>query len=305
MLCKDFNAIIEKVKKINSVKRLAVVAAEDRNTLEAVIQAQKEAIVSPILIGCKSQIQDVLGKMGASVSESDIIDEPDFANAAACAVRLFNEGRADFLMKGKLDTAILLKEVVSKETGLGTGRFMSSFMIFQVPSYHKLLSIVDGGMVTYPTLEQKKAIIENTVGALRSLGYRCPKVAVLACLEKVNPNMPETVEAEALAEMNRRGEINNCIIEGPISYDCAMSKEIAEYKGLNSKIAGSADILVAPNIHTANIMGKILTVTCKAKMAGFIVGAKCPIVLASRWTSAEEKYLSIIISAASANGGGE
>ncbi len=303
MLCKDFNAIIEKAKRFPSAKRLAVVAAEDINTLEAVIHAQKEGIVSPILIGNKPQIQYFLGEMGASVSESNIIDEPDFANAAACAVKLYNEGKTDFLMKGKLDTAILLKEVVSKETGLGTGGVMSSFMIFQVPNYHKLLSIVDGGMVTYPTLEQKKAIIENTVDALHRLGYRCPKVAVLACVEKVNPNMPETVEADALAEMNKRGEIKNCIVEGPISYDCAMSKEIAEYKGLSSKIAGNADILVAPNIHTANIMGKILTVTCKAKMAGFIVGAKCPIVLASRWTSAEEKYLSIVISTASADRG--
>ena len=202
-------------------------------------------------------------------------------------------------MKGKLDSAVLLRAVANKETGLGKGGVMSSFMLFEVPNYHKLISVVDGGMVAYPTLEQKKAIIENTVGALRDLGYVCPKAAVLACVEKVNPKMPETVEADALAQMNRRGEIKNCIVEGPLSYDCAMSREIAEYKGLESKIAGDVDILAAPDIHTANIMGKVMTVTAKGKMAGYIVGAKCPIVLASRWTSAEEKYLSIVISAAS------
>jgi len=237
--------------------------------------------------------------MGTSVPENDIIDESDSENAAKRAVCLFNEGKTDFLMKGKLDSAVLLRAVANKGTGLGKGGIMSSFMLFQVPNYHKLLSVVDGGMVAYPTLEQKKAIIENTVGALRDLGYVCPKVAVLACVEKVNPKMPETVEADALAQMNRRGEIKNCIVEGPLSYDCALSKEIAEYKGLKSEIAGDADILAAPNIHTANIMGKVMTVTAKGKMAGYIVGAKCPIVLASRWTSAEEKYLSIIISIAS------
>jgi phosphate butyryltransferase len=302
MPCKDFNEIIKKVKALTTVKRMAVVAAEDKYTLEAVIHAQKEGIISPILIGDKAKIIEILEDMEASVPESDIIDEPEAENASIRAVRLFNEGKADFLMKGKLDTATLLKAVVNKETGLGKGGVMSSFMLFQVPNYHKLISVVDGGMVAYPTLEQKKAIIENTVGAMRDLCCDCPKVAVLACIEKVNPKMPETVEAYELAQMNRRGEIKNCIVEGPISYDCAMSKEIAEYKGLKSEISGDVDILVAPDIHAANIMGKVMTVTCKAKMAGFIVGAKCPIVLASRWTSAEEKYLSIVISAASAYG---
>ena len=152
-------------------------------------------------------------------------------------------------------------------------------------------------MVTYPTLEQKKCIIENTVGALLAMGYECPKVGVLACVEKVNPKMPETLEARELQEMNAAGEIKNCIVEGPISYDCAMSREIAEFKGYESRISGDVDILVAPNIHAGNIMGKMLAVTCGAKMAGFIVGAKCPVVMTSRGSSAEEKYLSIVIAA--------
>ena len=155
-------------------------------------------------------------------------------------------------------------------------------------------------MVTYPTLEQKKDIINNTVETLISMGYDCPKVGVLACVEKVNPKMPETVEARELKEMNERGEIKNCIVEGPISYDCAISKEIAEFKGFESPVSGDVDVLVAPNIHAGNIMGKMLACTCKARMAGFIVGAKCPIVLTSRGSSAEEKYLSIVVSAAAA-----
>mgnify|MGYP002586431334 CR=1 FL=1 len=166
--------------------------------------------------------------------------------------------------------------------------------------FEELLMPVDGGMVTYPTLEQKKAIIENTVGALRAMGYDCPKVGVLACVEKLNPKMPETVEGDALKQMNQRGELTGCVVEGPISYDCAVSREIAAFKGFESPCAGDCDVLVAPNIHAGNIMGKMLTVTCKAKMAGFIVGARCPIVMTSRGSSAEEKYLSIVISAAAA-----
>ena len=132
------------------------------------------------------------------------------------------------------------------------------------------------------------------------MGYDRPKVGVLACVEKVNPKMPETVEARELKEMNERGEIKNCIVEGPISYDCAVDKEIAELKGFHSEVAGDVDVLIAPNIHAGNIMGKMLACTCKAKMAGFIVGAKCPIVLTSRGSSAEEKYLAIVVSAAAA-----
>ena len=219
---------------------------------------------------------------------------------AAKAAALVREGKADLLMKGKLDTAVLLKAVVNKEHGLGKGGVMSHFSIFEVPGYHKLLCPVDGGMMTYPTLEQKKAIIENTVGVLHAMGYECPKVGVLACVEKVNPKMPETVEADALKQMNQRGEITGCIVEGPVSYDCAMSKEIAEFKGFDSPVSGDCDVLVAPNIHAGNIMGKLLTVTCGARLAGMMVGAKCPIVMTSRGSSAEEKYLSIVLAAAAA-----
>jgi len=209
-------------------------------------------------------------------------------------------GKAHFLMKGLLDTSVLLKAVVDKEHGLGKGGVMSHFTIFEVPTYHKLLVPVDGGMVTYPTLEQKKCIIENTVNTMCDMGYDCPKVGVVTCVEKLNPKMPETVEADALKQMNLRGEITDCIVEGPISYDCAVSKEIAEFKGFHSPCAGDCDILLAPNIHAGNIMGKMLAVTCGAKMAGFIVGAKCPVVMTSRGATAEEKYLSIVISALAA-----
>ena len=298
MVCKNFDQIIERVKGFPSAKRMAVAAAGDEHTLEAEMHARKEGIVDPILVGDKAVIDEILSKMGETVAEENIYDYPDLKDAAEFAVKLVKEGKADFLMKGKLDTAVILKAVVNKEHGLGQGRTMSHFTMFEVPTYHKILVPVDGGMVTYPTLEQKKDIIDNTVETLISMGYDCPKVGVLACVEKLNPKMPETVEANELKEMNKRGEIKNCIVEGPISYDCALSKEIADFKGFESPVAGDADILIAPNIHAGNIMGKMLAVTCKARMAGMIVGAKCPIVLTSRGSSADEKYMSIVVSAA-------
>lgn len=301
MVFTNFDQLVEKVKGYPSMKRMAVAAAGDEHTLEAVLHARKEGIVDPVLVGDKAIIDKVLAELGETVAEENIYDYADVKEAAEFAVKLVKEGKADFLMKGKLDTGVILKAVVNKENGLGQGRTMSHFTMFEVPTYHKILVPVDGGMVTYPTLEQKKDIINNTVETLISMGYDCPKVGVLACVEKLNPKMPETVEGNELKEMNKRGEIKNCIVEGPISYDCAVSKEIADFKGFNSPVAGDVDVLVAPNIHAGNIMGKMLACTCKARMAGFIVGAKCPIVLTSRGSSAEEKYLSIVVSAAAAN----
>jgi phosphate butyryltransferase len=302
MVFKTYDELIATQKGAPSMSRMAVAAAGDEHTIEAVLRARKEGIARPVLVGDKAAIDAALAHFGETVPAEDIYDVPDIAEAAKYAVGLIREGKADFLMKGKLDTPVLLKPVVNKETGLGKGGVMSHFTAFEVSTYHKLLVAVDGGMVTYPTLEQKKCIIENTVGALRAMGYDMPKVGVLACVEKINPKMPETIEADELKQMNQRGEITGCIVEGPISYDCAVSKEIADFKGYQSPVAGDCDVVVAPNIHAGNIMGKMFTVTAGAKMAGFIVGAKCPIVMTSRGSSPMEKYLSIVISAAAARG---
>ena len=293
----SFTQLIAPLKELETKSRMAVAAADDPHTLEAILRARAEGIVTPVLVGNKARILEILAEIGETVPDEDIIDAEDVTDAAAKAVALIREGKADSLLKGKLDTKVILKAVVNKETGIGTGRVMSHFTIFEVPTYHKLLVAVDGGMVTYPTLEDKKAIIENTVEAMKALGYECPKIGVLACVEKINPKMPETLEADALKQMNQSGEIKDCVVEGPISYDCALSKEIADFKGFESPCAGDCDVLIAPNIHAGNIMGKMLTVTCGAKMAGFIVGAACPIAMTSRGSSAEEKYNSIVLSA--------
>ena len=300
MVFHNFDELIAKVKGAPSKKIMAVACANDEHTLEAVVNARREGIVEPILVGEKKIIDEILGELNEVIPEENIIDVPadDLQQACEKAVKLVSQDKADFLMKGKVDTKIILKEVVNKEYGLGQGRLMSHFTMFEVPTYHKVILPVDGGMVTYPDLQQKKEIIQNTVDTLCAMGYDCPKVGVLACVEKVNPKMPESVDAAELQAMNERGEITNCIVEGPIQYDCVMRKDLAEFKGLNSRVAGDPDVLVAPNIHAGNIMGKMYAISCGAKMAGFIVGAKCPIVMVSRSSTAEEKYLSIVVSAA-------
>lgn len=298
MIYNNFDQLIEKVKGFPNKKRVAVAAAEDEHTLEAVFKAKSEGIVEPVLVGKKEEIKKIIKDMGQDFEDSNIYDANDFVEAAEIAVKLINDGKADFLMKGKLETATLLKAVVNKEKGLGTGNVMSHFVIQKIPSYHKMLVTTDGGMMMYPTLEQKEAIINNAVDTLLAIGYDKPKVAILAAVEKVNPKMPETLDADALAKMNKEGQIKNCIVEGPLSFDIAISKEIAEVKGFNSEVAGDADVLIVPNITAGNILGKSLVVAAQAKMAGFIVGAKVPIVLTSRGSSSEEKYLSIVMSAA-------
>ena len=301
MVLTSFAQLEEKVKGMKEARRMAVAVAADGHTLEAALEARKEGLVSPVLVGDKAKILQILSDMGETVPDSDIYDEPEEAAACEKAVALVREGVAAFLMKGKVDTKVILKAVVNKEHGLGIpGAIMSHVTLFEVPAYHKILAPVDGGMVTYPTLEQKKGIIENTVAVLHKLGYDCPKVGILACAEKVNPKMPETLDAQALADMNRRGEISGCIVDGPISFDCAIDKSLADFKGYESPIAGDCDVLLAPNIHAGNIMGKMLVCFSGAKMAGFIAGARCPIVLTSRGSSAEEKRLSIVLAAAAA-----
>ena len=298
MYLKNFNDIVEKLKKDPITKKVAIVCAEDMESIEAALKGYQDGILEPLLIGNRDTMVRLLVEAGEEKDAFAIYEADTAPGAAALGVKLVNEGKADFLMKGKLETGQLLKAVVDKETGLGIGGIMSHIALKMVPTYHKLLVSTDGGMILYPTLEQKKAIIENAVGALNKLGYERPKVGVLAAIEKVNPKMPETVDAAALKEMNQRGEIKNCIVEGPISFDLAICKERSVAKGYVSEVAGDVDILVAPNITAGNILGKCLIEMAGAKMAGLILGAKAPIVVTSRGSSREEKYFSLALAAA-------
>ncbi|WP_319205305.1 bifunctional enoyl-CoA hydratase/phosphate acetyltransferase [uncultured Ilyobacter sp.] len=298
MAIKNFEELIKKIKKNQRPKKVVVVCADDRNTLEAIKKAEKNGIVDSILIGNKNKIKKLLNEISFEKEEESIIDSESDIYAASKGVEIIREQRAEFMMKGKIQTADLLKAVVDKDKGLGRGRIMSHISILEVPTYHKILAVSDGGVVISPTLAEKKEILENAVEVFLSLGYENPKVAVLAAIEKVNPKMKETVEARALKNMNQRGEVENCLVEGPISYDLAISTESVNIKGYVSSVAGDADILLVPDITSGNILSKSLVYSGKSKMAGFITGAKVPIALTSRGASSEQKYLSLVICSA-------
>jgi len=298
MVIKNFEELIEKIKKGHKPKRVVVVCADDLHTLEALKKAEKDGILKSVLIGNKNKIKKLLKKISFEKKENEIIDAESDTFAASKGVEIIRDKKADFMMKGKIQTSDLLKAVVDKNNGLGKSRIMSHVSILEIPTYHKILAVSDGGMVICPSLEEKKQILENTLEVFLSLGYENPKVAVLAAIEKVNPKMKETLDGEALKNMYINKEIENCIIEGPISYDLAISMESANIKGYKSPVAGDADILLAPDITTGNILSKSLVYSGKARMAGFIIGAKVPIALTSRGASSEQKYLSLVICSA-------
>lgn len=297
MELKSFEHLISQMKDNTIKKSVAVVSANDEHTLEAVIKAKNSGIVEPILIGDQEGIEKTLQSLGENKDDFSIIDEKDDKLAAQKAVKLVLERKADFIMKGKIQTGDLLKAVVNKEKGLRTGNIMSHMAIFEIPSYHKLLFVTDGGMNINPTLDEKKQIIQNSVAALQSMGYKKPHVSILCAVETVNPKMQETIDARDLKMMTENKEIEHAVIEGPISYDLMMDKKSAIIKGFESPVTENTDIVLVPNISTGNILGKALMFSAGAKMAGMILGAKVPIVLTSRGSSSEEKFLSIVISA--------
>ncbi len=294
-----FADLLTSCKQMSTMAKMAVAAADDEHTLEAVMKAHRLKIANPVLVGDAAKIEASLEKLGFSAADYDIFHAPGNIEAARLAVSLVREGKADFLMKGSCPTADLLRAVVDKEKGLSANRLMSHCTILEIPCLGRLIGVTDGGMVPYPDLMAKKAIIENAVAVFHGFGNAMPKVGVLTSIEVVNPKMPETVEAAQLAEMNLKGEIEGCIVAGPISYDVAMDPESARYKGYDGPVQGDADILITHDIHAGNILAKALYCSAKAKLAGFVVGAKVPIVVSSRGASAEDKFNSILASAAS------
>ncbi|MFR7989639.1 MAG: bifunctional enoyl-CoA hydratase/phosphate acetyltransferase [Anaerovoracaceae bacterium] len=287
----------EELKKMASSaekRTVAVACAHDAHTLEAVLKAHEEGLLDYILIGKEDEIVEKSKLHGTSVSRENIVNCESDELCAAEAVKLVNEGKANFIQKGLMQTATLLKAVVNKETGLNQGRSISHVALIDIPKYHKIMGVTDGGMIMYPNLEQKKDIVLNAIEMFHGLGYEEPKIAALCAVETVNPKMPETLDAQALKEMAASGEIAGCCIEGPISMDLAVSREAAAVKKYDSPVAGDADILLVPSIYTGNIMVKALIEFAGTLMAGCVIGAKCPIALNSRSASFEEKYYSLL-----------
>ncbi len=297
MVFHNFDELIAHVKGQPSRARMAVAAAGDAHTIEAVLRARAEGIVTPILVGDKAVIDQVLAELGEHIPAEDIHDEPDLAEAARKAVALVRAGEADFLMKGKLDTSVLLKAVVNKETGLGKGGVMSHFTAFEIPTYHKLLMPVDGGMVTYPTLEQKKAIIENTVGALRAWATTAPRWACWPAWSST-PRCPRPWRATPEAD-EPAGRAHRLRGGGPHLLRLRRQPRIAAFKGFESPAPATATCWW-PQHPRRQHHGQDAHRHLQGQDGRLHRGARCPIVMTSRGSSAEEKYLSIVISAAAA-----
>jgi phosphate butyryltransferase len=278
-------------------KTIAVAAAHDKEVLEAVMEAVRLEIVEAILVGDKAKIFSIAKEESFCIENIEIIDEADVRKAADKATQLVASGNAHYLMKGMMNTSDLLKAVLNKEAGLKKQELLSHVMVYDVPSYHKLILLTDGGMVSYPELKDKVHIINNAVKVSKALGIDNPKVAPICAVEVVNSSMQATIDAAVLSQMNKRGQIKGCLIDGPLALDNAISKAAAEQKGIISEVAGDADILLVPNIESGNFLGKSLTYFAKAENAGVIMGAKCPVVLVSRADSAKSKLYSIALGA--------
>ena len=293
-MIKKLDDIFDELKSCNEKAVLSVAAAHDEEVLLAVKDACEMNIIKAILIGEEEKIRKIANEIKFDLTDVEVINECDLKLCAEKAVKLVSSGKADYVMKGLLDTSIILKEVLNKEYGLRTDSLLSHVMIYEVPSYHKLLILTDGGMNINPDVSQKKKIVDNAIKAAKSLGIDTVKVACLAAKEKVNPKMQATLDADELKTMCKDGMFGKgAIVEGPIAFDLAVSEEACKIKRYESEVGGDADILLVPNIETGNGIGKALTYMANAKSAGIIMGAKAPVVLVSRADTHESKLYSI------------
>lgn len=296
-MSKGFDDLISKVSEC-SKKKVSVAVAQDAHVLGSVRAAKERGIADAVLVGDKDKIKEVADSIGMDLSDYEIIHEPETYQAALTAVKLVHDGNADMYMKGIIDTKSFLKSVLDKEVGLRTGKTLSHACVFEVKGIDRLLFLADVAFLTYPTLEEKVHIIENTVEVAHACGIACPKVAPLAAVEVVNPKMPATVDAAELTKMCEEGKIPGCIIDGPLSFDLAVDPEAAKHKAAEDrKIVGDADVLIFPDIQAGNIAYKCLVHTSQSKNGNILTGTKAPVILTSRSDDFEAKVNSIALAA--------
>ncbi|MGN4820403.1 phosphate butyryltransferase [Bacillus cereus group sp. MYBK139-2] len=283
-------------------KTVAVAVAEDHEVIEAVAKAITLQLAQFRLYGNQEKIMGMLQEHNLQTSEHiEVIAAQSSAEAAELSVKAVRNGEADVLMKGNIPTANILKAVLNKEWGLRKGSVLSHVAAFEVPNYDRLIFVTDAAMNIAPDVTQKAAIIQNTVEVARAIGIDLPKVVPIAAVEVVNPAMQATIDAAMLTQMNRRGQIKNCVVDGPLALDNAVSQIAAEHKGIVSDVAGKADILLVPTIEAGNVLYKSLVYFADAKVGAMIAGAKAPIVLTSRADSAETKVYSLALAVATAS----
>lgn len=287
--------LVEKAAEIRKTT-VAVAAADDMEVLEAVVQAVKMNIADFLLFGNKNQINDYLETISQGISKNSsvrVYHAHSAQSSAELAVKAVHRNDAEVLMKGNVPTAVILKAVLNKDYGLRTSSVLSHVAMFEISGYDRLIFVSDAAMNIAPDLSQKVQILQNTVAVARSLNVRNPKVACLAAIETVNPAMSATMDAAILSQMNTRGQIKDCIVDGPLSLDVSISPIAARHKGIESDVAGVADVLLVPSIEVGNVLYKSLVYFSNAKVAAIIAGAKAPIILTSRADSAESKLYSL------------
>ncbi len=293
-MLKNFEELTAYARDLQKIT-VSVAKADDEVVLKAVKKAYEELNIVPILVGDKKVITECADKINFDITNIKVIDEADGKIASETAVKLIANGEADFLMKGLVGTGTLLKAFLKKEYGLRTDKRISHVALVDIKKLNRLVVLTDAAMNTYPNLQEKKAIVENAVEVLNALGVQRPKVAALAAIETVNEKMPPTVDAALLSKMAERGQIKNCEIDGPLAFDVAMSKEAAHHKGLDSNVAGEADILLVPNIEAGNIVYKSLAIFSDTSAAMAVVGAKVPVLVTSRSDSYMVKFYSLAL----------
>jgi phosphotransacetylase len=258
-------------------------------------------LITPILVGPASKIEEVARSAGINLGKTEIVDTPHSQASAAKAVEVVRGGRAELLMKGSLHTDELLSAVVARETGLRTGRRISHVFIMDVPTYHKVLIVTDAAINISPGLEEKADICQNAIDLCISLGLARPKIAILAAVETVTSKMPSTIDAAALCKMADRGQISGGVLDGPLAFDNAISREAADIKGIHSEVAGNPDILLVPDLEAGNMLAKQLSFLANADSAGLVLGARVPIILTSRADSLRSRIASCAVAVLAAH----
>ena len=297
MEIKKLEQLIEISKQQHNTKILAVAPANDNDVLKAVNTAYNNKIIKPVLIGDKSEILNIIKVEKLSLTNIEIINSQNDIEAVQLAIDLINTGKADILMKGLISTGKLLKQVLIKENNLLKGKLLSHVALFESPFYHKIFAVTDVAMNIAPDVYEKAEIIKNAVNVYHKLGINTPKVGIVCSVETVNPKMQATIDASMLTMMNKRNQIKNCIIDGPLALDNIISKQAAEHKNIKSQVSGDADIILVPEINTGNVFYKSLNFLGGASSAAVITGAKIPIVLTSRADNDHSKFLSITLAA--------
>jgi phosphotransacetylase len=295
-----YEKLLERCKGLTPIPTAVAYPCEE-TALAGAIDAAKAGLISAILVGPSAKIAEIAKAGGIELGDTPIVDVPDSHTAAAKAVELVRTGKAELLMKGSLHSDEILGAVVAKETGLRTGRRLSHVFLMDVPTYHKVLLVTDGAINIAPSLEDKVDICQNAIDLARTFGVERPKVAILAAVETVTSKMPATIDAAALCKMAERKQIKGGLLDGPLAFDNAISKEAAKTKGITSEVAGDPDILLAPDLESGNMVAKQLSFLANADSAGIVLGARVPIILTSRADSLRSRIASCAVAVLAAH----